>query len=71
MLLLWIMIHMAAAAIERASWLRSYLRAQDDFNNFLWNVVMLAMGGSALGAAGCPAPTATLWPAACCPGCPV
>jgi hypothetical protein len=24
---------------------------QDDFNGFLWNVVMLAMGGSALGAA--------------------
>ena len=25
--------------------------AQDDFNSFLWNVVMLAMGGSALGEA--------------------
>ena len=25
--------------------------AQDDWNNFLWNVVMLAMGGSALGEA--------------------
>ena len=27
------------------------MRAQDDFNNQLWNVVMLAMGGSALGEA--------------------
>ena len=25
--------------------------AQDDFNSFLWNVVMLAMGGSVLGEA--------------------
>jgi hypothetical protein len=26
---------------------------QDDFNGFLWNVVMLAMGGSALGGLRC------------------
>ena len=29
----------------------SALSLQDDFNNQLWNVVMLAMGGSALGEA--------------------
>ena len=31
--------------------LRTAWDAQDDFNNQLWNVVMLAMGGSALGEA--------------------
>ena len=39
------------SAMQGAELAACCARAQDDFNSFLWNVVMLAMGGSVLGEA--------------------